>query len=93
MAMVNEALVRCQDCFPERATAATFGTRMRDRLEHYRGWLMDDLFWAHWTAELIELYREEGLCGKHAAFFAAHSVMLARRREPEPFAQPDAILR
>ncbi len=93
MAMVNEALARCSDCYPERATAATFGARMRERLGHYRGWLMDDLFWAHWTAELIETYREEGLCRKHAALFAAHSVMLARQRQREPLVQSGESLR
>lgn len=87
MAMINEAIARCPDCHPERITATTFGARMRERLGHYRGWLMDGLFWAHWTAELIELYREDGLCRKHAAFFATHSVMLARRREAGPVVQ------
>ena len=95
MAMVNEAIARCPDCDPGRVamSGGDFGSRMQQRLEGYRGWQMNDYFWARWTAELIELYCREGLCGKHASIFAAHSVMEVRRRKPAPFAQPDAILR
>lgn len=95
MAMVNEAIARCPDCRLAQIvrSGGSFGERMHRRLEHYRGWKMDDWFWAKWTAELIELYCHEGLCGKHASIFAAHSVMETRRQKPPPFGQPDAILR